>query len=210
MSSVILAVAVLIALFVLVVRLMTWFDERDYHAVEGWAQAHSWACFRDSKGGRWTGSLPKRADRHVKARVEGILREYSFTLVYALIPEAAAVWYIVDVPVMIVIVHLPSAYPKVNVMSRTLPPRRSATGTVGHPEFDRKFRVRTEAPGGPEAVIPSQLADAHVAGTVPLWSVQDRELICVFERKQAKPANLDAAVDRAVQVADLLGPPRST
>jgi hypothetical protein len=185
-------------------------DERDYRAVAAWAQAHGWDCFRSGNGGRWTAPLPERLDKHVKSRVEGVLRGHAFTLVRAVTVKGGAGWGPVFLPVTVVVVHLPSAYPAVEINSRLIAPRSSATDVVGHAEFDRKFRINKAVPGGLGMIIPRELAEAHIAGTVPLWSVRNRELICVFKGKLAQLTRLDAAVDRAVQVVDLLGVSGST
>ena len=131
-----------------------------------------------------------RADKHVKAQVEGILRGARSCWRMPVFPKAQPGSGPVWVSAVVVVVHLPSQYTAIEVTSRAMPPWRSTTSAVGHTEFDRKFRVRTDAPGGPQAVIPYELADAHVAGTVPLWSVQGREL-----RVVRKPVKRVTAVD---------------
>jgi hypothetical protein len=99
-----------------------------------------------------------------------------------------------------VVVHLPSAYPATQIKRRGL---RRAAG-IGHAGFDEKFQVRTDAPGGPSAVVSTQLAEAHLAGEVPLWTLRDKKLVCDKNGK-TKVEDLDTTVDQAVRVAELLG-----
>ena len=207
MLEVILIVVGVLVCLGLLVLMMLWDDARDYRAISAWAQEHNWTY---SRGGerRWTEALPSVADKHVTGWVDGVLRGHAFTLVHAKVPRGTAGAGIVWISVVVVIVHLPSEWPAVEVTSSIIPRWRSTTDIVGHPEFDRRFRVRTDAPGGPQAVIPRELADAHVAGTVPPWSARGRELHVA--QKSAKLTELDAAVDQAIAIGDLLGVPRST
>lgn len=211
MFDVVLTAAALIVFFALLLVLAGWSEEREYRKIAAWAQAHDWVCSRAGDGDRLLASLPKPIGEQVLARVEGTLRGNGFTLYTGVRSAAVFPAAVAPLPIRLhtaVVVHLSSAYPAVEVTSRAIPRRRTGPGAVGHAGFDSRFCVQTDAPGGPEAVIPRELADAHVAGTVPLWSVRDRELICVTD-KRSKPANWEAAVDRAVRIAGLLGAPNT-
>jgi Domain of unknown function (DUF1707) len=164
-----------------------------YHdEVAAWASEHGWT-YRKGAGERTRKiSLPPGVE--VELQVDGIRSGYDCTLLYARSLRETGV------ETTVTVVHLPSSYSAAEIKSRGL--RR--TSRIGHAEFDKKFRVRTDAPGGPSAVVSVELAEAHLAGKVPLWTLRDRELMCRVDGK-TKVEDLGATVDRAVRVAELLG-----
>jgi hypothetical protein len=72
-----------------------------------------------------------------------------------------------------VVLHLGSVQPAAQVKERSICHRGSSA--IGHSTFDKKFQVETEAHGGPAALVSIPLANAHVAGKVPLWALRDQD-----------------------------------
>jgi hypothetical protein len=178
-----------------------WRRQRYRREVEAWANARGWIYREGSDGRTWEAPLPDVGNRHVRLQVDGTYIGHAFTLVYG---EVVPWWAYPPVWVQktAVVVHLRSAHPATEVTSRSKF-SRLASGTTGHAEFDKKFRVRTDAPAGPVAAVSGSLAEAHVAGHVPPWSLRERELMChVGDRLRV--ADLDTALAQAVRVAELL------
>src|SRR5262249_6368694 len=74
---------------------------------------------------------------------------------------------------------------------------------IGHAEFDRRYRVRTDVPGGARAVVSPELIASQLAGELPSWRVCERELLCSVDGQQ-KVALFDRDLSRALRVAQLL------
>jgi hypothetical protein len=180
-------------------------DRDRYHRdVAAWASTRGWT-YRKGGGGRtWTTPLPGAANRFVQLQVDGTHTGHEFTLVYAnVIHPGGFSGSTIRVQWTVVVVHLRSTYPAVEIAKKWFGPLRTST-TIGHTAFDQKFRIRTKAPGGPAAAVPVLLAEAHAAEEVPLWLIRDRELICYVAEK-IQPEDLDTMLGRALRVADLLG-----
>ena len=173
-------------------------NRRYYREVAAWANERGWAYREDSPF--WKSMSSPGAYRE-GLHVHGTHSDHAFTLEYTLaIPREGLGYSLIRIETTEVVVHLPSAYPATQIKRRGF--RRTAG--IGYAEFDREFQVRTDAPGGPSAVVSTQLAKAHLAGNVPLWTLRDKELTC-YEYGKTKVEDLDATVDQAVRVAELLG-----
>ncbi|MFG1776305.1 hypothetical protein ACGFIG_07735 [Micromonospora sp. NPDC049048] len=79
----------------------------------------------------------------------------------------------------------------------------SDTYATGHEEFDRQWRVGAAAPGQQALLGPSLIA-AHLAGTVPAWSVRGAELLTYRPGRLNDPALVPSLVNPLMTVADLL------
>lgn len=133
--------------------------------------------------------------------VEGTHAGRAFTLIYDVSVNYIA-GMVVGHDVTSVVIPLRKTRHNAQVKRGHGPALRHFT-PLGHAAFDAKFRVRTDAPGGPGAVAPRRLADAHAAGEVPLWTVRDQQLKC-HAGDLIRVENLDETVRRAVRVAELL------
>jgi Domain of unknown function (DUF1707) len=170
--------------------------DRYHRDVAAWASERGWAYYKGARERTWMASLP-RGDR-VELHVDGTRSGHECTLLYVTsFRETGCA--VIAVEATVVVVRLPSAYPTARIEPRGF--RRTA-GT-GHAGFDKEFQVRTDAPGGPSAVVSTQLAEAHLAGKVPLWTLRGQELMC-YEDGKTQVEDLEATVDRAVRVAESL------
>jgi hypothetical protein len=183
--------------------------QRYRNDVATWAGARGWRFYKGAGGRTWTSPLPRVSASEIKSQVElqvdGIRDGYQFTLVYAIVTIRCynkTGLPTMDIGSTAVIVRLPSAYPTVEIKPKKLK-FLPVNGGIGHAAFDKKFRVHTSAPGGPAAIVCTQLAEAHVAGEVPLWSLREQELMCPV-RGEIRIKDLDSTLDRAVRVAKLL------
>ncbi|MEV6280819.1 hypothetical protein [Nocardia sp. NPDC051832] len=75
---------------------------------------------------------------------------------------------------------------------------------TGHAVFDSRFRITAPDEWAAHQLIGPPLIEAHLAGTVPLWSVLGQDLLAHYPgRLQA--GMIPACVPQLLRVADLLG-----
>jgi hypothetical protein len=113
-------------------------------------------------------------------------------------------WYVATVAV------LRRSLPASQVEPRSLPSRlRSARRgldevAVGHPDFDRGFRIRTSDPARLRHWFSPSLVAAHQAGQVPpAWSVHGTEVLR-WQPGRLNPENLGGLTPGILILADLL------
>jgi len=76
---------------------------------------------------------------------------------------------------------------------------------TGDERFDRRFRVATADPGTSRRLVGPALAAAHVAGTVPLWSLRGDELLTYQRGRIGDPGQIPATVAPVMRVVALFG-----
>jgi hypothetical protein len=183
-----LAIVSVVALLLIPLGVWEGRKRRSYQrAVAGWAEKRGWTFSADRKGPDWT--------------VEGAYEGRSFTLGYSREGYSNGVW-IGTADTTNLVIDLANDYGAARVVRRS--GLRHRVVPLGHAAFDKKFQVRTDARGGPAAMVPQRLAEAHAAGQVPLWSLDGRSLTC-HVGAQIQVRGLDEAVQRAARVAELLG-----
>jgi hypothetical protein len=111
---------------------------------------------------------------------------------------------------VVVVVWLDRSYPSIAVKSRGAlsRPRRRLSGdpqaTTGDDEFDHQFKVVTDDRAVARSLIGRQLIAAHLAGTVPTWSLAGHELLTYREGHIDVADQIPALAEPLTQVADLL------
>jgi hypothetical protein len=76
---------------------------------------------------------------------------------------------------------------------------------TGNEEFDRRYRIRAEAPGG-SALVTRQVISAYLASDLPLWQLSDDQLV-ITRPGAIRADHLDREIDQALTVAGLLDSP---
>jgi hypothetical protein len=111
---------------------------------------------------------------------------------------------------VVTVVRLRRTYPPMSVEPRGRLARLGrrvfgAGGAVtGNPAFDRGFRVQTPDPAAARQLITPALVAAHLAGTVPAWSVYGAELLAYHPGRIKDPEHIPALVAPLLRVATLL------
>lgn len=167
-------------------------------AAQSWARQRGLEFSTGAAHVNWTYELPRQANRGTRFQINGSTGRFPFTLAYVKhsygdSETGGTIEY------TLVVLHLRNAYPAAELERRRIGRR----GRTGHPEFDRKFVISTDVPGGPGAVVSATLAEAMLSNELPLWSVRERELLCFVEGRQ-KVDEFDLALRQAFRVAELL------
>jgi hypothetical protein len=116
---------------------------------------------------------------------------------------------------VLMVVRLRRTYPSIGVYRRGALSKlgRSLLGdkstALGQEEFDRVFRVTADQPGLVSTVLSRDLVAAHVAGRLPDWSIEGKELLTYREGRLDDPTTIPAAFGPLLLVADLLEPTRT-
>ncbi|MCA1701907.1 MAG: hypothetical protein LC808_00995 [Actinobacteria bacterium] len=111
---------------------------------------------------------------------------------------------------MVLVVHLQGVYPEISVQIRGPVSRiarrfgRQDPNSVGQESFDGLYRVRTEDPELIRRVMTPALVKAHLARTVPLWSLRDNELLTTHSWTRDFDL-IDSRLGQLLDIADLLG-----
>jgi hypothetical protein len=183
---------------------------KQYHReIAEWALARGWTPREGGRDPAWKTRLPRGVDGQVDLQIDGASPRHGFTLVHLQKHTVtyAATAVVIEIDFTVVVVYLPTVHPYTEIRRRSLFRRPSTSDTIGYAEFDKKFRVLTKASDGAAAVISTALAEAHLNGDVPLWTLRDNELIChSIGKPEAK--TLDATLGRALRVAELITAPR--
>ena len=112
---------------------------------------------------------------------------------------------------VVVVVRLGRPYPLIAVDSRgafsKLGRKLFGDGqaATGNDEFDRRFRIATKEPAIARQVVGPQLIAAHLAGTVPAWTVSGLELLTYREGTIDRPDRIPVLAEPTLRIADLLG-----
>jgi hypothetical protein len=111
---------------------------------------------------------------------------------------------------LVCVVDVGGSYPAIEVVERSSGSKlwRWLTGPkdteIGVPEFDERYRIATESPDVARQLIGPALIQAHVAGSVPPWSLYGSDLLAYWpgrlEPEQALPS-----LDALISVAELFG-----
>ncbi|UQU68108.1 hypothetical protein COUCH_18280 [Couchioplanes caeruleus] len=194
--------------------------ERDRREVlHRWAAAHGWTVVPDPAVD-WSTRLPGRNRRGVTLALTGPLwgrrasvADYSHTETTSTTTsdgqggtthgtQSTTHHYTV------LVVHVDRPSPYVGVQPRgTLSKWGRAlfgTGTaLGHEQFDKHFQVVGE-PGASPYPLNAALLAAHVAGTVPVWTLQGTDLLAMTTGRLRDPATIPQLLGPLYRVADLL------
>lgn len=218
-----LGAVLLVALLVGLVALSRRGERRRRDTLRQWALRHGWV-YVPQPAVDWGSRLPGGNRAGVTVVVSGevaghrvSVAEYGHTETYASTGSDGAGGTTSTTsshshPYVVVVVHLDQPYPSVEVSPRGPAAKigralRGGGATVtGDPAFDREFTVS----GDPIAVrwlLSPALVAAHVAGSVPPWSLHGTELMTHLPGRLAQLDRIPALAEPLTRVAALLPRP---
>lgn len=211
--GVVAAVALLVVLIVFSVRQ----ERRRMAALRAWASAHGWRIV-DRPRAEWTSRMPGRERRGVRLALVGpydghqvSVAEYQYTTTSTTGSGSSASTSSTTYHYLVVVVHLEVPGETIAVQRRGGLSKlgRSIFGdrptALGDEAFDSQWRVSAPDPATVRRYIGPMLAQEHIAGRVPHWSLQGTELITYERGRLDDPARIPALADPLVRVARLLG-----
>lgn len=178
-------------------------------SVASWASAQGFTGYPRGTPVRWTERLPARRSDGVTMLFAGQrggrtvgLAEY----VYHVTTQSGTSTY----RFLVCVVTVEGSYPPIEVVERSGGSQlwRWLTGPadteIGVPEFDERYRIASESPEVARQVVGPALVAAHVAGSVPPWSLYGSDLLAYWPGR-LDPATALPCLDAVLHVADLLG-----
>lgn len=208
----------LVALLVLAIVHSVRQERRRVEALRAWAHAHGWR-FVDAPQAEWTSRMPGRNRRGVSLALVGVqqgqqvsVAEYRYTETSTSTNSSGhstssstthhfiVVVVHLDVPGATIAVHSRGAFSK---LVRAIFGDRVLA--LGDQRFDSQWRVSAQDPTVVRGFIGPMLAAEHIAGRVPHWSLQGRELMTYTHGRLTDPARIPALVAPLLRVASLLG-----
>ncbi|GLY82545.1 hypothetical protein [Actinoallomurus iriomotensis] len=190
-------------------------ERRRLDAFYAWTMASGWRMHEGDAATRWRPRL---------AHLRGFrMRRFAYGTVGVLPVTAADCRYettstnsqgtqTIEVNLAVFVATLPGMWPEITVGNRSLGSRvlqslGGHSGTeIGHPEFDRRFRVDAADPYAARTLLSPALIDAHLRDQAPNWSISGGELM-VVERHRLTPEHIPPGVDRLRRLAAVLGVP---
>ncbi|MGW3541192.1 hypothetical protein [Nocardia niigatensis] len=190
--------------------------ERDRKArLREWAVANGWT-FQERSSAPWTARLPGRNRRGLGVTVTGRMSgrwvsvaEYSYETTTSTGDSTTSTTH----RYLVGLILLDRPHPALAVAQRGLMSqfgralfgdKPTATGNV---LFDARFRIAAADTAHAKAMISPALIAAHIAGTVPQWSLVGNELLAVVPGGKLQDPNvIPWFAGRLSGVADLLGP----
>ncbi len=187
--------------------------QRRRDALSAWAAGHGWEVSFQPRH-EWYRRLPGGNRRGLSVALYGqvagrrvAVGEYSYTETITLGEQSSSHTH----HFLVTVVWLPRPYPPIAVQPRGSMSklRRVVFGAgqvaTGHPAFDRAFRVDTKDAALARDLIGPPLVDAHLAGTVPPWSLAGDELLAYQPGRLGDPDAIPVLGGQLATVADLLG-----
>ncbi|MVU81446.1 hypothetical protein GPX89_29920 [Nocardia sp. ET3-3] len=190
--------------------------ERERKArIQSWAAAHGW-MFHERAGAAWTRQLPGGNRHGIGVTVTGPMggrwvrvSEYSYRSSSGSgESETTTTHHFIVVTVQLDRPHPPLAVRNRGLMSQfgraLFGDKPTATDDV---LFDAKYRIDAADPAHAKAMVSPALVAAHIARTVPLWSLHGNELLTytAVPGPLRDPLQIPWYAGRLLQVADLLG-----
>jgi hypothetical protein len=213
------AVAVVLALIVIAAVVSVRGERRRRDTLRRWADTHGWA-YVERPSVDWWRRLPGYDRRGVTLMLSGIIDGFAVSVAeYAYTETRTSTTPGSDSTTstrtthrfVVVVVRLPWAGPTVEVVSRHGLSKlgRALFGdratALGYEPFDRAFRIASKDPDGARRLIGRRLADAHLAGWVPAWSLRGAELLTYRSGWLGEPDRIPETAAPLVRVATLLG-----
>jgi hypothetical protein len=187
------------------------------NALVAWANSLGMTAFPAGTQVRWTERLPGRADNGIRylfsgqrvGRTVGIAEyahhETTTTTVNGQ-PQTTTTTH----HYLVCVVDVSTPYPAIEVVERGSGSKlwRWLTGPkdteIGVAEFDERFRIATEEPDAARQLIGPTLIQAHLAGTVPPWSLSGTDLLAYWPGR-LEPQSALPALDALLYVASQFG-----
>jgi hypothetical protein len=189
-------------------------ERRRRDALYAWTMANGWRMHEGDAATRWRPRLAHLRGFRMRRLAYGTVGPLSVTAADCRYETTSSNGQggtqTVEVNLAVYVAALPGAWPEIMVGNRHLGSRilRALGGhsgvEVGHPEFDRRFRVETVDPYAVPRLLSPALVDAHLHGQVPNWSISAGELM-VVERRHLTPEHILPGVERLRWLAAALG-----
>ncbi|MBM7785702.1 hypothetical protein [Tenggerimyces flavus] len=177
--------------------------------VASWASAQGFTAYPEGTPVRWTERLPGTRAVGVRFLFAGQragrtvgLAEYE----YHVTTQSGTSTH----RFLVCVVSVEGTYPPIEVVERSGGSQlwRWLTGPadteIGVAEFDERYRIATESPEVARQLVGPALVAAHVAGSVPPWSLYGSDLLAYWPGR-LDPATALPSLDAVLQVAELLG-----
>jgi hypothetical protein len=215
-------VAVLVGLIVVGIVVGVRNERRRREALRLWAAQHGWAYVERPKVDWWS-RLPGRNRIGVSIMLSGGLDGYPVSVAdYSYTETSTSTSHRADgtsttssssttYEFVVVVVRLPRPGPTVDVQPRHALSKLGraifgeAKTAIGHPEFDRAFRIGAKDPAAARRIVGPMLTAEHLAGRVPGWSLHGAELLTYQRGKLGDPATIPGLAAPLIRVATLLG-----
>ncbi|MFE9327003.1 hypothetical protein ACIHDR_36355 [Nocardia sp. NPDC052278] len=184
-----------------------------------WATQHGWT-FADSSRARWVSRMP-RGGRYLGVTLTGqiagrwvTVAEYRYeteTVAATVGPRSASNRTTTTHHLIATVVVLDRPFPSVNVSTRGVLSKLGRTlfgdkpTATGDASFDSRFRINAVDPDFARWLVGKPLIDAHLAGTVPDWSLVGQELLTYRAGRLRDPSAIPTIAAPLLHVADLLG-----
>jgi hypothetical protein len=212
-------------ILIVVLGVATYRRDRRYQAgLFDWATDRGWT-YRQGGGGEWITLLPRGNGRcGVKLQLDGSRDGRPVTVAhywyqtthtttrtdsngYRRTTESTATHALT-----VIVVWLAARYPAVGLedrglgwgwglaLSRAL--GREPPNLTGNEQFDRRYRIRTAAPGVSALVTP-QVIKAHLANDLPSWGLNGNQLVITWSGR-IRVEEVDAKIDQALWITGLL------
>jgi hypothetical protein len=181
--------------------------------IEQWARENDWYVVRRPSVG-WCARVPGRNRRGATLQVLGSSHGYLVSVTeyhYTTSSSSGGSTSTTTHHYLVTAVRLAAAHPPVAVAPRGPVSRlgRALFGerptAIGHPDFDRSFRLRTHHPDLGRVLLGPALVTEHLAGTVPFWDLADHELITWQRGRITDPHRIPDHAVALIRVAMLLG-----
>jgi hypothetical protein len=208
---------VAVGLLVLLIVLTRRHEKDRRQAFEQWALANEWQIVRRPEVD-WGQRMPGRNKRGISFAVSGMLHgrpvtiaEYSYTTATG---NAGGTTTTETHRFVLMLVLLGREHPTMAVHLRTGLSKLGRTlfgdkaTAIGHEPFDRTYRVSAGDPSAARSVLAPALVDEQVAGGLPPWSLEGRELLTYRVGRIGDPATIPAELEPLLRVADLIEPRR--
>jgi hypothetical protein len=230
-AAAILIVVITVILFVALSAAAKARDRRYRNDLLDWATTRDWT-YRDGGGhvteflpeAEWVSLLPKGERRRgVNLQLDGTRQGHRVTVAYY--------WYqtthtstdsnghhSTDTSthnLTVIVVWLTASYPAVELRHRgrglgwglavSRAVGRQPANLTGTEEFDRRYQIRTAAPGE-SALMTPQLISAYLTSDLPPWQLSGDQLVITCPGP-IKADGLDQKVDQALTIAGLLDSP---
>jgi hypothetical protein len=181
--------------------------------LERWALQHEWQVIRKPQVD-WGRRMPGRNKRGVTLALSGLMRgrpvtvaEYEYTTTTG---TTGTTTNTETHRFVLLLAVLRQAHPAVAVYQRGSLSKLGRTlfgdkpTAIGYEPFDRTYRVSAQDPGAVRAVLTPALVNEHVAGQLPTWSLEGRELLTYRRGRIGDPATIPAQLEPLLRLADLI------
>jgi hypothetical protein len=207
----------LVVLIVILAVLSHRREKARQQALELWARQQEWQISWKPQVD-WGRRMPGRNKRGVSLALSGMVRgrpatiaEYSYTHTTTSTNSSGRSSSTTRTyQYVLMVVPLRQPHPTVAVFHRGTMSRfgRALFGdkatAIGYEPFDSEYRVAANDPRLVRSVLGPGLVNEHIAGRLPDWSLEGRELLSFREGRIGEPAAIPGQLEPIIRVADLI------